>query len=186
MTRRGLSGWIGAGLLIALTIATEVFEGRHPFCTCGHIALWHGPIDAETSQQILDWYSPSHLIHGLLFYAIGFLLLRRLPVTVRFLIALAVECGWEMIENSPLIIDRYRTATAALGYSGDSILNSMSDIACMSIGFLIARRLPWPASLLLAVGLELLTLAIIRDNLTLNVLMLVHPIAAIRAWQGAL
>lgn len=185
MTRAPWAG-IAAAVLLVTTAGSELAMGRHALCTCGHVALWHGAIDAENSQQIFDWYSPSHLIHGLLFYALGYLLLRRAPVVWRFLIALAVECAWEMAENSPIIIDRYRTATAALGYTGDTVLNSMADIACMSLGFLIARKLPWPASLALAIGLELLTLAIIRDNLALNVLMLLYPIASIREWQGQL
>jgi hypothetical protein len=160
--------------------------GRPPICTCGYVAIWHGAIDSGNSQHLFDWYSPSHLIHGLLFYAAGWLLLRRLPMPFRFMIAVLIEAGWELIENSPFIIDRYRTATMALGYTGDSVLNSMSDIACMMLGFLIARRLPVWASIALAIGFELLTLAVIRDNLTLNILMLLWPIDAIRHWQAGL
>lgn len=180
--RRALVAAIGA---IALFAAIEIAWGRPPFCPCGHIALWAGdPNSPENSQQLSDWYSLSHIIHGFLFYGLlwsvlpGRLRLWALPVAV------LIEGGWELLENSPIIIDRYRAATIAVGYSGDSILNSMSDIVMMSIGFAIARRLPVWATVALAIFFELLALAVIRDNLTLNVLMLVHPIDAIRVWQG--
>ena len=176
--RRALVAAIGA---IALFAAIEIAWGRPPLCPCGHIALWAGdPNSPETSQQLSDWYSLSHIIHGFLFYAAGWLVLRlwALPLAV------LIEGGWELLENSPIIIDRYRAATIAVGYSGDSILNSMSDIVMMMIGFAIARRLPLWATVALAIFFELLALAVIRDNLTLNVLMLVHPIDAIRVWQG--
>jgi hypothetical protein len=169
---------IAAGLLLA--------AGRPPICTCGQIELWHGAIDSGNSQHIFDWYSPSHLIHGLLFYAAGWWLLRRWPVGWRFVLAVTIEAAWELLENSPMVIDRYRTATIALGYTGDSVLNSLSDISCMMLGFLLARRLPVALSIALAIGFELLTLAVIRDNLTLNVVMLLWPIDVIRTWQAAL
>ena len=171
-------------VLLAIVAAIELTMGRPPICTCGHVALWHGAIDSGNSQQLLDWYSPSHLIHGLLFYGAAWLLLRRLPVRVRLLIAVGIEAAWELIENSPFIIDRYRTATMALGYTGDSVLNSLSDIGCMMIGFWIARRAPVWVAVALAILFELLTLAVIRDNLTLNVLMLLWPVEAIRHWQA--
>ena len=173
-------------IMLALVATVELTAGRTPICTCGYVALWHGRLDSGNSQHLLDWYSFSHVIHGFLFYAIGWLLLRRLPLHLRFLIAVAIEGAWEMLENSPIIIDRYRTATMALGYSGDSVVNSMADIGCMMLGFWIARRLPVWATIALAIGFELLTLAVIRDNLTLNVLMLLWPIDAIRVWQGQL
>ncbi|MDO6416901.1 DUF2585 domain-containing protein [Sphingomonas sp. BIUV-7] len=173
-------------LMLAATAAILLAMGRPPICTCGHVALWHGAIDAGNSQHIADWYSPSHLIHGLLFYAAGWALLRRWPVAARYLPALAIEAAWELLENSPMIIDRYRTATMALGYEGDSVLNSLCDIGFMSLGFWLARRLPVAASIGIAIGFELLTLAVIRDNLTLNVLMLVWPIEAVRTWQAAI
>jgi len=171
-------------VLLAVTAGTLLTMGRPPICTCGYVAVWHGAIDSGNSQHLLDWYSPSHVIHGFLFYGVAWLLLRRLPLRFRLLIAVIIEAGWELIENSPMIIDRYRTATMALGYTGDSVLNSLSDISCMMIGFAIARKLPPWATIALAIAFELLTLVVIRDNLTLNILMLVWPVEAIRHWQA--
>ncbi|MDQ2879412.1 MAG: DUF2585 domain-containing protein [Pseudomonadota bacterium] len=177
--------WWAVGAIVLIAAIAELSMGRSPICPCGHIALWAGKVDSpENSQQLLDWYSFSHVIHGFLFYGAGHLLLRRQPVGLRLTFAALIEAGWEVLENSPIIIDRYRAATIAVGYSGDSVLNSMSDVACMILGFAIARRVPLWATVALAIGFELLTLAIIRDNLTLNVLMLVHPSDAIRAWQA--
>jgi hypothetical protein len=172
------------GLIVLGAAAILLSAGRPPICTCGYIELWHGAVDSGNSQHILDWYSPSHLIHGFLFYALGWWLLRSRPAGERLMLATLIESAWEIAENSPFVIDRYRTATMALGYTGDSVINSMSDIACMMIGFLLARRLPLWVSIALCVGLELLTLAVIRDNLTLNVLMLLSPIEAIKVWQA--
>ena len=174
-------------LCVAIVVAAAailLLMGRPPICTCGHVALWHGAIDGGTSQHLFDWYSPSHVIHGSLFYAAGWWLLRRWPVARRFLVALLIEVTWEIVENSPTIIDRYRTTTMALGYTGDSVLNSLSDIGCMAVGFLLARRVPVPATIALALAAELLTLAVIRGNLALNVLMLLRPIDAVRTWQA--
>jgi hypothetical protein len=174
---------IAALLIVAAAIAVLLAMGRPPICTCGTVALW-GPIGPTQSQMLADWYSPSHIVHGLLFYAILWLVARPIPVERRFLLALVVECAWEIIENTPMVIDRYRTATAALGYTGDSVLNSTSDIAMMAIGFLAARKLPLWASLALLIALEVVPLLVIRDNLTLNVWMLVAPSDSIRAWQA--
>jgi len=175
---------IAAVGLIAASAAIELAMGRHPICTCGTIDLWVGSRDSpKTSQMLLDWYSFSHIAHGLLFYAILWLVARRWPVEWRFLTALVIEVAWEITENTPLVIDRYRAATAALGYSGDSVLNSMSDILMMCLGFLAARKLPvWGAVLLLLI-FELVPLYAIRDNLTLNIWMLLWPNDTIRSWQ---
>lgn len=172
-------------LMIGLAAAIELAMGRHPICTCGTVDLWVGARDSpKTSQMLSDWYSFSHIVHGLLFYAFLWLVLRRWPVEWRFLAALVVECAWEVIENTPLVIDRYRAATASIGYSGDSVLNSVSDILMMCLGFLIARKLPVLWSILLLAVLELVPLFVIRDNLTLNVWMLLAPSEVIRAWQA--
>jgi len=174
-----------AALVLVAAAAVLLAMGRPPICICGVIALWEPSADsARTSQMLSDWYSPSHVIHGLIFYGLLWLAVPRWPIERRFLIALLIETGWEIAENTPMVIDRYREATAALGYTGDSVINSISDIAMMSLGFVLARRLPVWASVALAIALELLALAVIRDNLTLNVLMLLAPNDAIRAWQA--
>ena len=179
--------WFIAFGLVAVAAAILLWMGRPPICTCGTVKLWvgtvHGP---DNSQHIADWYTPSHIIHGFLFYFLGWLFLRRNPPGDRLIGAVLIEAGWEILENSQYIIDRYRDATMALGYNGDSVINSVSDISWMIVGFALARRLPVWATIVLAILFELLTLYIIRDNLTLNVLMLVWPIDAIRVWQGGI
>jgi Protein of unknown function (DUF2585) len=180
-------GLIGAGL-IAATAVVLLAMGRVPICTCGEIKLWTGEVfSADNSQHIADWYTPSHVVHGVLFFGLLWLVARRvprgLPLGLRAVVAIAIEAGWETLENSPIIIDRYRAATAALGYSGDSVLNSVSDILFMVVGFFLAARLPVWASVALVVALELFTAGMIRDNLTLNIIMLLWPLDAIRNWQ---
>jgi hypothetical protein len=182
---------IRAGGVIILVMAAAAFTlhamGRVWTCTCGQVRLWAGGVKTpDNSQQLADWYSFSHIIHGMIFYAVLHFALPKLAVRWRLLIAVIVECGWELLENSPLIIDRYRAATIAIGYTGDSVLNSMSDVIMMMIGFGMAQKLPWKVTLGLALAAEIGTLVLIRDNLTLNVLMLAWPIDAIRDWQAAL
>lgn len=177
--------WLIALAMVAVAAAVLLAMGRPPICTCGTVKLWTGAVQsADNSQHLADWYTPSHVIHGFLFYALGWLFLRRNGMGERYLAAVAIEAGWELLENSQYIIDRYREATFAFGYNGDSVINSMADIGWMTLGFLLARRLPLWATVAIAVGFELLTLYTIRDNLTLNVLMLVAPIDAVRVWQG--
>jgi len=169
--------------VLAATIMIMWAIGRPPICTCGTIELW-GEVGPKQSQMLADWYSPSHIVHGFLFYAGLRWLWPKGSIELRFLVALLIETAWEIFENTPMVIDRYREATIALGYSGDSILNSVSDIAMMALGFLLARRLPLWLSIAIVLLLELIPLIIIRDNLTLNVWMLVAPSDAIRAWQA--
>ncbi|MGH6728847.1 MAG: DUF2585 family protein [Sphingomicrobium sp.] len=182
MPRRPLIA-VAAIVLAALLILLAM--GRSPLCSCGEVGLWVGARDSvETSQMLADWYSASHIVHGVLFYAALRFLLPRWPVEWRFVLALGIEAAWEVIENTPWIIDRYREATAALGYTGDSIVNSLADIAMMGVGFLAGRRLPLWGSIILVLALELVPLLVIRDNLTLNVWMLLAPNQGIAAWQA--
>lgn len=177
--------WYAALVLVAVMALILLWMGRPPICTCGEVRLWVGTVNGpDNSQHLADWYTPSHIIHGFLFYFLGWLFLRRNPPGDRLLGAVLIEAGWELLENSPIIIDRYREATIALGYTGDSVINSAADVGWMVVGFALARRLPLWATLALAIAFELLTLWIIRDNLTLNVLMLVAPSDSIRAWQA--
>lgn len=172
-------------LILVAAAAILLAMDRNPICTCGAIDLWIGARDSpRTSQMLADWYSLSHIVHGLLFYAILWLVARRWPVEWRFLIALFIESAWEVTENTPLVIDRYRETTAALGYTGDSVINSLSDILMMAVGFLLARKLPLWAAILLLVVLEVVPLFVIRDNLALNILNLLSPNAAVAAWQA--
>ena len=178
--------WLLALLILGSAAAILLAMGRNPICTCGTIDLWVGTRDSpRTSQMLADWYSLSHIVHGLLFYAALWLVARRLDVGWRFLIALFVEASWEVIENTPMVIDRYRATTAALGYTGDSVINSLSDILMMALGFLLARKLPLWAAIALLVALEVVPLFVIRDNLTLNIIALIAPNHAIQAWQAA-
>lgn len=181
MTRRSRTA-VAALLIVGATALALLAMGRPPICACGEIGLW-GAAGPRQSQMLADWYSPSHVVHGLLFYAALRLVARNWTVERRFITALSIEAVWEVIENTPAVIDRYRTATAALGYTGDSVVNSLSDMAMMAAGFLAARKLPLWLSAVLLLGLELVPLLAIRDNLTLNIWMLLAPNDAIRQWQ---
>ena len=184
LSRRTLPFWLTAGVILAGAL-TLLAMGRVPICTCGHVKLWEGEVMSPgNSQHISDWYSPSHLIHGFLFYWLAWLVAPRAPLGWRLLAATAVEVAWEILENSPIIIDRYRAVTISLDYYGDSVLNSVADILTMVAGFLLASRLPVRLTVAIAVGFEITTTLLIRDGLVLNVLMLVWPVEAVRAWQG--
>ena len=177
--------WFIALLVIAAAAIVLLAMGRPPICTCGTVELWVNEGDSPTTSQMLaDWYSPSHVIHGFLFYGFLWLVAQRQPVERRFLVALLLEAGWEVLENSEWAINRYREATIAIGYTGDSILNTMSDIAMMALGFWLARKLPLWMTVIACVALELAALAAVRDNLTLNIWMFLFPTDAVRAWQA--
>ena len=177
--------FLAAVAIVAFGAAVLYAIGHPPICTCGTIRLWHGiNYSPENSQHLSDWYTPSHVIHGIVFYGGLWLVGRRWPLGVRLLIALALETGWEVLENTPLIINRYREATISLDYFGDSVVNSVFDILAMLVGFAIAWRWPVWASIATVVALEAVVGWFIRDNLTLNAIMLIYPVDAIRIWQG--
>lgn len=172
-------------VVFALVALIEYSSGRSIFGPDGKFGFWDGNIwGSENSQRVADAYSFSHIIHGLLFYGFLWLVARKIPLQYRFLIALVIEGGWELLENSPIIINRYREATISLGYVGDSILNSVSDVGMMAIGFCIARTVRIWVSVAIIVIFEVGCLLWVRDNLTLNVLMLVHPVESIKTWQS--
>ena len=178
-----------AGVAVAVMLLAVVYlrwQGRVWWCECGQLTPISLSVNSQhNSQHLLDPYSLSHLLHGVLFFGMLWPFRRHLSLPVRALIAALIEIGWEVLENSPIIIDRYRAATIALGYSGDSIVNSLGDVLSFVAGFYAARKLGlwWSIAILLVVELAMLWL--MRDNLTLNVLMLLWPIDAIRNWQSA-
>lgn len=181
-----------AGAIITLvTLAILFAMDRPPICECGYVSLWHGDINSSgNSQHLADWYTPSHIIHGMLFYGLGWLLFAKLgwggktAAKWSFPLAVALESAWEIAENTPMVIDRYRSVTVNWGYAGDSIINSLADIGWMSFGFWLALRLPVRVTVALAVAAEIITAIVVRDNLTLNVIMLLFPIDAIAQWQA--
>ena len=171
--------------IAAFGAAVLFFMGREPICTCGTIKLWHGvAVSSENSQHLSDWYSPSHMLHGFVFYAFFWLILRRSALGTRLAVSSAIEVAWEIAENTNTVIERYREATIALDYFGDSILNSMADITFMILGFFLAMRLPVWVSVLIFVAAELIVGYFIRDGLILNVIMLLNPQDWIREWQA--
>ena len=177
--------WLVLSLVVGLAVIGLRFEGRRWWCRFGGLYPWSvGIRSPHTSQHLVDPYSLTHVLHGLLFYALLRLAAGRLRWDARLVVAIALECLWEVVENSAIVIERYRRGTIALGYEGDSILNSLGDVASCGLGLLLARRLPvrWSVALFLVVEVALLVLY--RDNLLLNLIMLLHPSEAIKSWQS--
>jgi hypothetical protein len=173
-----VAGFVGATAIVLYTM------GQPLICKCGYVKLWHGVvISSENSQHLSDWYTPSHIIHGILFFGLFTFLLKKASLKLRLALSLVLECAWEILENTDMIINRYREATISLDYFGDSVINSSADILAMVVGFFLAARLPVWASVAIIVVFEATTW-LIRDGLALNILMLVWPLEAVKAWQG--
>jgi hypothetical protein len=174
-----VAGFVGATAIILYTM------GQPLICKCGYVKVWHGVvISSENSQHLSDWYTPSHIIHGILFFGLFTFLLKKASLKLRLALSLVLECAWEILENTDMIINRYREATISLDYFGDSVINSSADILAMVVGFFLAARLPVWASVAIIVVFEATTTWLIRDGLALNILMLVWPLEAVKAWQG--
>jgi hypothetical protein len=171
-----------AGIILAAALA-EYLMGHPLICKCGYVKLWHFDVQsAENSQHLIDWYTPSHIIHGFIFYGLLWLLSRWVPMSLgtRLVLAVAIEATWEVIENTDFVINHYRELTISLDYYGDSVINSVTDILFMVLGFFLAWRLPVFLTVVIAVALEVYVGAMIRDNLTLNIIMFVWPLESIR------
>ena len=182
--RTKLWPWLAISAAFVVTAILLRVEGRLWLCACGTIRIWSGQVcSANNSQHFLDPYSFTHLLHGVLFFWVIYWLARSWRSMSQLLLATAAEAAWEVLENSNFIIDRYRTATAALGYNGDTVVNSFGDILCCIAGFVIAQRLGWRRSLIVFAVVELILIIWIHDSLLLEVVMLIAPINAIKAWQ---
>ncbi|MFC2967407.1 DUF2585 family protein [Acidimangrovimonas pyrenivorans] len=185
LDRRLLPYWVTL-FIVLLGAAVLLAMGRSLICPCGTVLPWYGPTGTpDANMHLTDWYTPSHLLHGFLFFFLLRLVARRVPIGWRLVAATALEVGWEILENTNWTIDRYRSTTVSTDYIGDSVVNSVTDVTFMLLGFWLARRLPVWASLAICIGFELLTAVVIRDGLTLNVIMFIHPMDWILNWQTA-
>ena len=183
MSKRYLAIAAGVVVLAALIL---LGMGRLPICDCGYVKVWHGVVSSsENSQHLSDWYTFSHIIHGFGFYGLLWLIGRRFgwPLGLRLVLAVTLESAWEILENTPMIINRYRATTIALDYYGDSVLNSIADIGWMTLGFFMASRLPVWLIVVLTIVMEVAVGLWIRDNLALNIIQLVYPLESILRWQ---
>ncbi|VVB77813.1 Uncharacterised protein [uncultured archaeon] len=181
--------WVSIAIVILLILSLGLIEhyaGRLLICKCGYVSLWYNNANGPgNSQHLFDWYSFSHIIHGIIFFAILSLLFKKMPLRTKLIIAVIIECAWEGLENSPIIINRYRTATFSLDYYGDSIINSIFDVISMIVGFILAFKLKKWHIVAMVIFMELFTLYMIRDNLTLNIINLIYPTELIKNWQSA-
>jgi hypothetical protein len=182
--RSTLAPGAGIALSSALMALLLWLQGRLLLCACGEFKFWIGDTcSSNNSQQLFDPYSFTHILHGFLLFWVVLLFFRKLGSAWQLTIALALEAAWEVFENTPFVIDRSRAETAALGYTGDTIVNSLGDLACALLGFLIARKLGIKWSLLVFLLVELVLVIWIKDGLLLQILMLIVPVDAIKAWQ---
>lgn len=183
------SVWCQIGFVIAILVTQALalhLMGRLTICSCGYVKFWEGnPFGPGNSQHLTDWYTFSHLLHGFLLYLFLWLIFKHLPIGARLTLAVLLEAAWEILENSPFIIQRYRAATISLSYYGDTIVNSISDTLTAVVGFLFAAWAPPIVTILIGIGIEAGLAFAIRDNLTLNVVMLIHEVPWIKAWQTA-
>jgi hypothetical protein len=184
-TLRGWHGDLAVTLCVVLVTASlELAMGRSPTYRHGPVRMWSGDINSDqNSQQVTDPYTFSHVIHGALFYGLTHVAMGPASFATRAIVALTIEGAWEAYENTDTVINRYRAATIANGYYGDTVLNSVADIVACLLGFVLASRLRWWWTVAWVVATEIVLAILIRDNLTLNVIMLIHPIDAIRRWQ---
>ena len=175
---------VAAALVLLLMVWLLRMQGRSFICSCGEFAIWIGDAcSSNTSQQLLDPYSFTHVLHGFMFFWLIALVFKRMPQLWQLWLAMLLESAWEVFENTSFVINKYRTETAALGYTGDTVVNSLGDLACAVIGFLIAQKLGWWRSLIVFAVVELVLIFWIHDSLLLQILMLVRPIEAIKLWQ---
>ncbi len=183
------SAWRYVGTIIAILCVQALalhLMGRLTICSCGYVKFWEGnPAGPGTSQHLTDWYSFSHLLHGFWLYFFLWLACKHLPIGTRLTWAVVLEAGWEILENSPFIIDRYRADTISLNYYGDTIVNSLSDTLTAVVGFLFAAWVSLAITILAIIAIEVSLAVMIRDNLALNIVMLVHEVPWIKAWQAA-
>jgi hypothetical protein len=174
-----------AACFLVLQAAALLAMGQPPICACGTVRLWMGDVlGSENSQQFTDWYTYTHLVHGFAFYLLLWFVARRSPLGLRFALAVGLEAIWEIIENTPFVIERYRQLALAQGYVGDSVINSIGDTLAGALGFALARVLPVWSSVVLVIVMELFVGYTIHDNLTLNIIQLIHPNSIISNWQN--
>ncbi|MFK7939755.1 MAG: DUF2585 family protein [Roseovarius sp.] len=183
MTQNRTLPYMLTAAIMVITALILLAMGRVPWCSCG-IDMWGTVGTSEGSQQPFDWYTPSHLLHGFIFYVVLWLVARRVDVGWRLVIAMLIEAAWEILENTNAVIERYREVTISLDYFGDSVLNSVMDMIAMWVGWWLSMRLPVWASVAIVIGFEMLTMSIIRDGLALNIIMLLYPLEMIRDWQA--